>query len=250
MTRTNFIDETGHIYGKLIVVEAIRRPEDKKTKWKCKCECGNEIVCSGSDLRAGKRTSCGKHCNSIKNEVGNIYGFLTVLAKDETPATSFPDKSVHWICKCNNCGKIKSISGKSLRNGDTRSCGCIKSAGETVIAQILDELGWRYEQEYTFDDLISPFSKLKLRFDFAIFENNNLLFLLEYQGAQHEQQVKYFGNKLEKIQGCDEEKRLYCMKKDIPLIITTHIKEKVPNKEALKEMLIQTREELLNEISN
>jgi hypothetical protein len=34
-----------------------------------------------------------------------------------------PGGRVGWRCKC-DCGNYKVISGKSLRNGETRSCGC------------------------------------------------------------------------------------------------------------------------------
>jgi len=84
--RSNCIDETGHIYGKLEVIEPIRDPTKyRKLMWRCKCICGNEIVCSGSDLRAGRRTSCGKRCNHVINEIGNTYGTLIVLKRDFSP---------------------------------------------------------------------------------------------------------------------------------------------------------------------
>lgn len=175
------IDETGNRYGKLTVLEPIRRPGDRKTMWRCMCDCEKEIICSGSDLRTGKRTSCGSHCNSIIDERGKRYGLLTVLDKDPTSPKSFADGSTHWLCKC-DCGTIKSISGKSLRNGDTKSCGCLKSAGEQAVKEVLQELNLIFEQEYSFKDLISPFSSLKLRFDFAVFKQNTLSFLIEYQG--------------------------------------------------------------------
>jgi hypothetical protein len=47
-----------------------------------------------------------------------MYGFLEVIKKDETPAKNFSDHTIHWICKCHLCGTIKSVSGRSLRNGD------------------------------------------------------------------------------------------------------------------------------------
>lgn len=240
----SLIDETGHHYGQLTVIKSIKHP-GQKTKWLCQCSCGNTIECTGSELREGRRTSCGKRCNYIKDETGKTYGFLTVLRKDPTPNSSFADKSVHWICKCNNCGNIKSISGRSLRNGDTKSCGCIKSAGETLISKILKELGYNFSQEFTFSDLISPTSKLKMRFDFAIFDDNNtLLGLIEYHGEQHEKQVAYFGNKLEQIKLRDELKRKYCVQNNIPLITFTHIKGKLPDEEALKENIKEYLEEI------
>lgn len=251
MPRSNFIDETGRQYGKLKVLYPIRRQQDKKTMWTCQCECGNSIICSGSDLRTGKRTSCGKHCNNIKSEIGNKYGLLTVIKQDPTPAIQFADHTTHWLCQC-ECGSPKvSISGRCLRNGDTRSCGCLKSSGEILIRSILDELNYSYEREYSFSDLVGVSEKIKLRFDFAVFDSNKkLLFLIEYNGEQHEREVPYFRRPLSYYLENDNRKRQYCAKHDIPLITYTHIKGKLPQREALKEMIQNDYEEYSHEISN
>ena len=39
--------------------------------------------------------------------------------------------------------------------------------------------------EYTFDDLRNPETNRKLRFDFAVFENGQLAYLIEFDGRQH-----------------------------------------------------------------
>lgn len=31
--------------------------------WKCKCKCGKEVICSGHNLRQGKKLNCG--CKKI-----------------------------------------------------------------------------------------------------------------------------------------------------------------------------------------
>lgn len=31
-----------------------------------------------------------------------------------------------WMCRCGRCGTVKKVLGKSLRNGQSRSCGCAK----------------------------------------------------------------------------------------------------------------------------
>ena len=51
---TNFIDLTGKRFERLTVLEYAG-----KEKWKCKCDCGNEIITSGSGLRYGHTKSCG-----------------------------------------------------------------------------------------------------------------------------------------------------------------------------------------------
>lgn len=59
------------------------------------------------------------------------------------------------------------------------------SRGEIKICDILDQAGLVYKEEYSFPDLTTK-SGTPLRFDFAVFDDNNELdFLIEYQGIQH-----------------------------------------------------------------
>ncbi len=41
------------------------------------------------------------------------------MYRDETKKSKY----VYWICEC-KCGKLVSVSGRSLKSGDTTSCGC------------------------------------------------------------------------------------------------------------------------------
>lgn len=117
-------NEIGNKYGKLIIVKRAERPEGRPqgAYWLCQCECGNTKVARGADLRAGGVTSCGcllgKH--SIKNEIGNKYGKLTVLSQSEKRDFG----SVCWVCKC-ECGNEVIVAGDALRSGSTKSCGCL-----------------------------------------------------------------------------------------------------------------------------
>lgn len=52
---------------------------------------------------------------------GKRYGRLVVLARAENRG-----KNVAWECLC-DCGKTIVAVGNYLKNGDTQSCGCIKS---------------------------------------------------------------------------------------------------------------------------
>lgn len=56
---------------------------------------------------------------TLKNEIGNIYGYLTVIAR----ATNDSSGRARWLCQC-KCGNQVEVLGKSLRNGNTKSCGC------------------------------------------------------------------------------------------------------------------------------
>ena len=216
--RKNVIDETGNVYGKLTVLYPVRPEGCRKIMWHCKCECGNEKDFYGSDLRSGKRTSCGNYCNSIKEEVGKTYGFLKVLSKDERPPKEFPDKSVHFICKCELCGTIASISGRLLRNGEAKSCGCAESLGEQYIAKALQDLNFEYQKEFKFDDLKGD-TGIPLRFDFLVnCPQLNNYFLIEFQGNQHFEEVDYFRDNYETRLKNDKKKKDFCISNKINIL--------------------------------
>lgn len=95
------------------------------------------------------------------------------------------------------------------------------SRAEIKIEEILKDNGIDFEEEYSFPDLISS-SGRPLRFDFAIFDAaGDLDFLIEYNGIQHYQAKSKFGGQsgLRKQQYNDFQKREYCKKHNIPLII-------------------------------
>ena len=56
-----FKDETGNRYGRLLVLSYHSRSEGKAQhpRFLCKCDCGNEVVVLGTNLRRNHTTSCG-----------------------------------------------------------------------------------------------------------------------------------------------------------------------------------------------
>lgn len=55
------------------------------------------------------------------NIVGHRYGMLEVISDAGNDLTN----RSQWLCKC-ECGNTAIIQGTRLRNGNTRSCGCLK----------------------------------------------------------------------------------------------------------------------------
>lgn len=53
---------------------------------------------------------------------GQTFGNLTVLYKTSEKR----DNEIMWHCSC-ACGNEINVRGRCLRNGDTKSCGCLKS---------------------------------------------------------------------------------------------------------------------------
>lgn len=65
---SRFIDRTGQRFGKLTVIELVEKGTGIKTKWRCRCDCGNEIVTTSSHLVTGTTKSCG--CIRVDKLVG------------------------------------------------------------------------------------------------------------------------------------------------------------------------------------
>jgi len=97
--------------------------------WKCLCDCGNEIILRTSALKQDNTSSCG--CSRVKNLIGvykkNLEGLkvgkLLVISKAERPI-NIKNKSYYYLCKC-DCGNEIITRSSELRNGTTRSCGCL-----------------------------------------------------------------------------------------------------------------------------
>jgi hypothetical protein len=51
--------EVGSRFGRLLIVERIGRGPGGHARYLARCDCGNETVVIGSNLRAGRTSSCG-----------------------------------------------------------------------------------------------------------------------------------------------------------------------------------------------
>lgn len=219
------IDITGQRFGKLVALYKIESRYDKKgiakTYWHCKCDCGNECDVLTANLRKGDTQSCGcklkDYRQRAQNLVGQRFGKLIVLEKDEK--ISKEKGHTYWRCKC-DCGRERSVYHTHLISGDTSSCGCLHSNGENIIEDMLKAANLTYSKEFVFNDLKGEGGGV-LRFDFAIFENNSLKCLIEYNGIQHYQVIGFFGGEeqFQKQKRQDKRKMDYCKKNNIPLII-------------------------------
>ena len=62
----------------------------------------------------------------MQDLTGQKFNMLTVLRED-VEFNSIPRKGGYkkWICKC-DCGNEKSVGAAHLKNGQTKSCGCLQ----------------------------------------------------------------------------------------------------------------------------
>ena len=68
------IDMTGRVIGRLLVIEECGRNSCGEALWRCRCECGNEIIVRGSDLRSERTTSCGCYQRERVVEASTTHG--------------------------------------------------------------------------------------------------------------------------------------------------------------------------------
>jgi hypothetical protein len=114
-------DITGMVFGRLTAMYPIRERYLTYIQWRCRCECGNEKTVPTKHLLTGGTKSCG--CITPQEDlVGKRFGRLLVL--------SFHSKNskgahVRWNCFC-DCGNTTVVLSGNLKNGHTKSCGCLK----------------------------------------------------------------------------------------------------------------------------
>ena len=64
---------------------------------------------------------------NTKDLTGLTFNNLTVIG-----ISHYVKWDPYWTCKC-SCGNVKPVSGRRLRSGRTKSCGCLKVSIGTII---------------------------------------------------------------------------------------------------------------------
>jgi len=142
----------------------------------------------------------------VKEQVGDEYTFLEEYQKSD----------VKIKVKHNKCGHVYKVSPALFLRG--RRCPkCKRSNGEKRIADFLDKNNIAYIPEYKIKECRNIFP---LPFDFAVFKDNYLFCLIEYQGEHHYIPKDYYGGYEEfiKRKHNDKIKKDYCKKNNIDLI--------------------------------
>lgn len=127
---SKLIDLTNLRFGHLTVIKKDPVKSSAGARWICQCDCG--AVCSklSASLRKGEATCCDRDkCIFAPKRYIDLtnkqFGRLTVLY-----ITDKMQNNEHiWHCKC-ECGNECDVTGVSLREGHTRSCGCLKQESD------------------------------------------------------------------------------------------------------------------------
>lgn len=112
-----FIDLTNNKIGKLTVMGLAQKTKNRSILWKCKCDCGNEIIVRNVNLLEGLIQDCG--CEK-KKKIENGDRFTRLVVINQLDNKHF----AQFVCKC-DCGNVIIAKACDLRNGVVKSCGCL-----------------------------------------------------------------------------------------------------------------------------
>lgn len=125
------------------------------------------------------------------------------------------------------CGNNFNCTLSEFKDGQIKctSCSKAKSLGETLLEEVIyfycKEFNFTYKYQKSFSDLKSK-SDVLLRFDFEIFNNVNTIKLIEYNGPQHYEFIKFFHSSYEDFlegQKNDLLKEEYCKANEYNLLV-------------------------------
>lgn len=157
-----FKDLTGQKFGRLTVVERVSNyisPNGARlTRWKCRCECGNEVIRTPHQLRKNPNASCGcyRKDNPVFKDITGWnmweHGFPKSRIKVLYRTKQNNQNNWMWMCQC-SCGnpKLFEVSGGRLLSGDKLSCGCL--------AKEERELNKRKNRYELFDDYVIGYTQ-------------------------------------------------------------------------------------------
>lgn len=216
-------------YGALTIIEdTTNRNNSGSIIYRCKCDCGNDNYLIPSEELTKKINNntlyCSNSIHRIKDLTNQIFGDLIAIEPDKT--TLNKNGNVKWLCKCTRCNRsdLVSIRSHDLVEGKSKTCGCgcNVSRGANKILSILSNSSYTIKPEVTFLDLINPDTNNKLRYDFGVYYEDKLQYLIEYDGEQHfyyqdSQSSWNTKDNFIKTKQRDEIKNIYCKKNNIKL---------------------------------
>jgi len=203
--------------------------KNSNSKIRIKHSCGNEFLVSASHFIVSNNR-CPK-CNKAKYFPNNkgIEKFkkdvFDIVGNEYTVIGDYVNKETKIALLHNKCGNIYNVTPGHFLNTGCRCTYCRQtSRGETNIKFLLEQNNIDFTREYTFSDLWNEKHTSILEFDFAIFRNDKLICLIEFDGIQHFQPIFPAGGseeekqkQFETVQKNDNRKNSFCKEHNIPL---------------------------------
>lgn len=192
--------------------------------------CGQDqkrVICNSLD----NPFSC-KYCGTSKKaqmlSIDEVQGALDERFGGDIKILQYNGQLDKNYYKCLKCGLIfikKQVC--LMQSRGCPKCDRNQSMGEKKIRKILEEHQICFKEQVNVPEL--PLQK----FDFGVYENDEIQYFIEVQGEQHREERVIFKDSLEKIQERDKRKRDYCSNHNIPLYEIIYQKGKLLNLDIL-----------------
>lgn len=195
------------------------------------CGCGEEFSVNFFNFLYGKQRIC-KKCSSEQFSLKTTLSYEQVKSfvdnkGGELISKTYKDRKSPLLIRC-SCGDVFERTYNSLKGN---SCSCMKcskkiSSMEKIAKDFFINNNIKYKKEFSFKDLKSD-KNYKLRFDFAVFKNKKLFFLLELDGEQHFKPIDFLGGEesFNNLVKNDNLKNNYCLRNKIKLIRVPYYKK-------------------------
>lgn len=194
--------------------------------------CGKEfLMAPKSFIRDGQRCPNERYIKSSKSNstpFSEIIEKVKILGNGEYEIISEYIKSSQKVTFIHHtCGKTFELQPTRFIKGGIRCPHCYRSKGEEVIREFLKSQGYVFKEQFKIKECKNIRT---LPFDFALFDKNKLICLIEYDGSQHFE--RKFGSSEEeflKVKNNDIIKNNFCKENKIILIRIKYVRSDNPN---------------------
>ncbi|MCC2248975.1 hypothetical protein JUJ52_03255 [Virgibacillus sp. AGTR] len=130
-------DLSGRTFNRLSVLyrtsDYVTKSGTAHVQYSCECECGAKCIVRATSLKNGRTASCGcfrkervKANFTFEDLTGQTFNRWTVLYHAESITEPSGRKATMWHCRC-ECGTERDIRAGTLKSGESKSCGCLKT---------------------------------------------------------------------------------------------------------------------------
>jgi len=174
----------------------------------------NILIGQGCPFCAGKRISKYNNLAYLRPDLAEEWNYEknTIIPDDVTVSSA---KKVWWLCPKGH-EYFTQVCSRTVSNVNCPKCK--ESKGENRIEHFLSMHNIYYIKQYKFDDCRDTRT---LKFNFAVFNNNSLCCVIEYDGEFHYRpfrKLKDSTKKFKEGQKRDKIKTKYCKDNNISLL--------------------------------
>jgi len=125
------IDVTGQVFGRLTVLERVKRRGHKEIYWRCQCTCGKLTEVMAQNLREGKIRSCGCLKDELTAERRAKHRHSRVGAAQK-PSSEYKT----WCGMRDRCNRPNHVAYKNYGGRGVKVCAEWEASFEAFLAHI------------------------------------------------------------------------------------------------------------------